>query len=160
METKRFNLKYISGFTLVELIVVILLIGIISISIAPRFFGVSSFESRRAADEALSAIKHAQQIAMARTDQIHFVLTANDYTVQISGADIDPNIPDLRSPEGLSPYQRRFNGVTATAATVRFNGLGQPVDSSGDPLPSDLDLNIGSGITIRIEANTGYAHIL
>lgn len=144
--------KFHTGFTLVELIVVILLIGILSISIAPRFFSVSSYESRRAADEVLSAVRHAQQIAMNRSGDIEFILSASDYTVQVSGG------INLRSPDGLVPYKRQFDGVSAIASTVRFNALGQPVDATNTPLSNNTDLSIGS-TTIRIEANTGYAHI-
>ena len=70
------SLKVFSGFTLVELIVVILITGILSISIAPRFFGVSAYEDRKAADELLTALRHTQQMAMNRGGDIQLVLTA------------------------------------------------------------------------------------
>lgn len=141
-----------NGFTLVELIVVILIIGILSISIAPRFFGVSSYEDRKVTDELLSALRYTQQMAMNRGGGIQLVLTANNFTVQRSGGG------DLRSPDGLIPYTKEFpKNVNPTPATVRFNALGQPITLLGVPLTVDTSLTINATKTITIRANTGYA---
>ena len=142
----------ITGFTLVELVVVILLIGILSISIAPRFFGVASYENRRATDELLSALRYSQQMAMNRGGNIELVLTANNFTVQLSGGG------DLRSPDGLIPYIKIFpDNINPTPDTVRFNALGQPVTVAGAPLTVDTTLTINATNAITIRANTGYA---
>ena len=142
-----------SGFTLVELIVVILIIGILSISIAPRFFGVTSYENRQVTDELLSALRYSQQMAMNRGGDIHLVLTANNFTVQLSDG------TDLRSPDGRIPYTKTFpNNINATAETIRYNGLGQPVNAANVPLTANTAININGSPVITIEANTGYAH--
>lgn len=138
------------GFTLVELIVVILIIGILSISIAPRFFGVASYEERKATDEVLIALRYAQQMAMNRGGNIELVITAGDYSIQVSGG-----APVLRSPDGI-PYPKDFEGVIATPDTVRFNNLGQPINAINEPLTNNISLNIGEN-TITVQANTGYA---
>lgn len=141
------------GFTLVELIVVILIIGILSISIAPRFFGVSSYESRRAVDELLTALRYTQQMAMNRGGNIRFVLTANDYTVELTDG------TQLRSPDGSrhptcgTPicYKKDLEGVSASTVTIIYDSLGRP--NAGQTI------TIGSK-QIKIEAETGYAHQL
>ncbi len=149
---QNFSLRYFSGFTLVELIVVILITGILSISIAPRFFGVASYENRQAIDELLSALRYSQQMAMARGGGIQLILTANNFTVQLSGG------TNLRSPDGLIPYTKNFpDNINPTPDTVRFNALGQPVTAAGTPLIIDTTLSINATNTITIRANTGYA---
>ena len=145
-----------SGFTLVELIVVILIVGILSASVAPRFFGVASYESRQAADEVLSALRYSQQMAMNRGGDIQLVLTANNFTVQRSGGGA------LRSPDGLIPYTKIFpNSVTAAPnpnpQTINFNALGQPGDIAGVLFPANVSIVVGT-TTITLEENTGYAH--
>ena len=146
------TINKITGFTLVELIVVILIIGILSISIAPRFFGVASYENRKVTDELLSALRYTQQMAMNRGGGIQLVLTANNFTVQLSGGG------NLRSPDGLIPYTKDFpNNINPTPDTVRFNALGQPVTVAGVPLAVDTTLTINAANTITIRANTGYA---
>ncbi len=142
----------ITGFTLVELIVVILIIGILSVSVAPRFFGVASYENRKVTDELLSALRYSQQMAMNRGGEIQLVLTSNNFTVQLSDG------TPLRSPDGLIPYTKNFpNNINPTPDTVRFNALGQPVTAAGTPLAVDTTLTINATNTITIIANTGYA---
>ena len=147
--------KYIQfGFTLVELVVVILIIGILSVSIAPRFFGVAAYENRKVTDELLSALRYTQQMAMNRGGNIELVLTANNFTVQPTGGG------DLQSPDGLRPYTKNFpNNINPLPNIVRFNSLGQPMDAAGNPSLADItfDIDIAAGNTITIRANTGYA---
>lgn len=147
------TINKITGFTLVELIVVILIIGILSITIAPRFFGVTSYEDRKAADELLTALRHTQQMAMNRGGGIQLVLSANNFTVQRSDAS------PLRSPDGLFPYTKTFpNSITATPNTIRYNALGQPVSAAGVPIAGNFTIDINGSPAITIEANTGYVH--
>ena len=144
--------KAISGFTLVELIVVILIVGILSVSVAPRFFGVASYEDRRAADELRSAIRHTQQMAMNRGGDIQLVLTANNFTVQRSTT--IPAERDLRSPDGVIPYVKTFPAnVNVTwlppiPSTITYDRLGRP--------NSGYTITLGSQ-TVTIEDETGYA---
>ena len=150
---QRFSLHNFTGFTLVELIVVILLIGILSISIAPRFFGVAAYENRKATDELLSALRYSQQMAMTRGGNIELILTANNFTVQLSGGG------DLRSPDGLRPYTKNFpDNINPNPDTIRFNSLGQPISAAGIPITVNTILTInGAANIITLRANTGYA---
>ena len=141
-----------SGFTLVELIVVILIVGILSVSFTPRFFGVASYEDRRAADELRSAIRHTQQMAMNRGGNIQLLLTANNFTVQRSTT--NPAERDLRSPDGLIPYVKIFptnvavSSIPALPATISFDRLGRP--------DTGYVITLGSQ-QVSIEDETGYA---
>ena len=144
----QYSLKTISGFTLVELIVVILITGILSISVAPRFFGVSAYEDRKASDELLTALRHTQQMSMNRGGNIQLVLTATNFTVQISDSPPTP----LRSPEGLSTYVKSFPTnvvVTPVPTTITYDRLGRP--------DAGYVITLGSQ-TITVEQETGYAH--
>lgn len=141
-----------AGFTIVELVVVISIIGILSISIAPRFFGTSSYKNRLATDELLSALRYSQQLAMNRGGDIQLILTTTNFTVQKSGGG------NLRSPDGRLPYTKTFpDGITALTATVNYNALGQPINTSAIPLTSNILLTIGTS-NLTVEANTGYVH--
>lgn len=142
------TINKITGFTLVELIVVILIIGILSISIAPRFFGVSSYEDRKAADELLAALRHTQQMAMNRGGDIQLVLTSTNFTVQISGG------AALRSPDGRLTYGKYFPANVVVSSTpalptiINYDRLGRP--------NTGYVISVGSQQVV-IEEETGYA---
>ena len=144
------GLKYSSGFTLIELVVVILLIGIISFVAAPRFMTTSVIKERSAADEMIAALRFTQQMAMSRGGGIQFRTTANDYNVELT---VGPT--PLPSPDRSGNYTKSFpSGVTANVVTIEFNGLGEPLPL----IPStNKTITVGS-YTITVEADTGYAH--
>ena len=52
------------GFTLTELVVVIVIMGILAASAAPRFMDVQIFESRAFYEEVLSSLRYAQKMAV------------------------------------------------------------------------------------------------
>ena len=151
---QRISLHNFTGFTLVELIVVILLIGILSISIAPRFFGVASYEDRRAVDELLTALRHTQQMAMNRGGNIQIIINSGpnpNYVVQRTIIPIH-----LRSPDGAFPYNKRLPEnivINPSPTTIVFDSLGRPVPNVR------TTFTVGAGAhQIQIEAETGYAH--
>ncbi|MEW6997616.1 prepilin-type N-terminal cleavage/methylation domain-containing protein [Colwelliaceae bacterium BS250] len=76
MDTKKtINL----GFTLIELVVVILIIAILAITAAPKFIGVNNFDSFAYRDQMVSSLRLMQQQAMQQTNSnsCHQIIIAN-----------------------------------------------------------------------------------
>lgn len=147
-----------NGFTLVELIVVILLIGILSIFAAPKFVKDNTFKARGTADEIITSIRHAQRLAMTRGEQYKINISPTNYHVRKT------DNTAVRHPNGESQYLiDTTNGlptnIIQSTVNVEFNTLGQPVNSAGTLITNDTDISIPP-FTIRIEEETGYAHIL
>lgn len=137
-----------SGFSLIELITVIILLGVISVVAIPRFYSTDTAAVQSARDQALSAIFTAQQLAMARagnTTTIELEVAANSLNVTENGAAVvatGGSYP-LTLPEGVS--------VTAGIGTYSFDKLGR-TDAS------QIVLTRGStSATLRLEAS-GYAY--
>ena len=146
------------GFTIVELIAVLVIAGIVAAISAPRFVGVDAFEARGSYGTLVSALRYAQKTAVAQRRIVYAnVNTASrtvclGYTNSCSSAIIDPATQAAYS-KTLS------NNVTITATTtpIGFDGLGRPVPNAtatftiqNAVVPSE------STRTITVEAETGY----
>jgi len=139
------------GFTLVELVVVILLVGILSFVAMPRLFQTSGFTERNAAEEILTAFRYAQQLAMSRGGDIQVVVAGNNYRVQAVG----PPIAIVTNPNGRGDYNVNLpGGITATNTTITFNTLGRPTPN----VRTNITIGTSGAYTVRIEEETGYAH--
>lgn len=108
------------GFTLIELIAVIVLLAVVSISVTSRFTDTGS-AVQASRDDVIAALFYAQQIAMARASNanpIRVVATANSISVTENGA------PLLH---GSVQYPLALNSgvVLAPAMTLNFDKLGR-----------------------------------
>lgn len=152
-----------SGFTLTELITVVVLIGILSVVATPRMFDMAAVNARGLQDETLSFLRYAQKSAIAQRRVVCVAFTPRSVTVHIgSMSGFTTCDSPLHGPTGDS-----VGTLTATRGAeysiiptdFNFNGLGQPVDASGTVLMSNQTLQVdhASG-PVTVEAVTGYVH--
>ncbi|MES2674844.1 MAG: type II secretion system protein [Pseudomonadota bacterium] len=100
------------GFTLIELIAVMVIIGVMSVTLFSRLGSINSTNVQASRDDLIAALFFAQQTAMARSG-VQLVLTANTVTVT-------ENLTALRGyPLNLA------SGITATPATFSYDKLGR-----------------------------------
>lgn len=144
---KKMNVsKTQHGFTLVELITVIVILGFISVAVIPRFLQSSSFEARSAQDQLISAARQAQQLAMSKAvgANVQLITDNSNHRIRISYTESGTQTIDTAIP----------SAVSISNQTLSFNKRGDL--SSG----SAVDISVNSGAhTVRIESS-GYAHAL
>lgn len=131
------------GFTLIELITVIILISIMSITLFSRLGSVSTTNLQAGRDDLIAALFFAQQTAMARSN-IQLVLTTNSISVTENGTPII--VHSKGYPLTLS------TGVTTSALTLTYDKLGRTTAST-----ITLNATGGMSATVIVEAS-GYAH--
>lgn len=73
--------KYIDGFTLIELIAVIVLLSILGVVAMSRLGNFSGFESRAFYDEVVNALRYAQKLAVSTGCPVEVNITATGYAL-------------------------------------------------------------------------------
>lgn len=158
------------GFTLIELIMVIVLLGILAVVAAPRMFSSTDFYARGFHDETLAMLRYAQKTAIAQRRTVCVAFSAPapaSATLSIASAAgasacntslTGPNKSCDGGPTGPTGCITARSDVSYSTnpATLSFNGLGQPVATSLTVQVANNGTPITSMVTI--EAETGYVH--
>jgi len=148
------------GFTLIELVMVIVILGVLAVYAAPRMFNSGDFYARGFHDETLSILRYAQKAAIAqrRTVCVAFTTTTVILTIAANPATSSCAGNPLVGPKGDSPGTiTARSGVTyyTLPTNFSFDGLGQPsVAQSFDVASGGTAISL----PITVESVTGYVH--
>lgn len=162
------NLTPVSGFTLIELIIVIVIIGILAISVAPQFVGRQGVDELAYQARLVNVLRQQQQQAMQNvTEEACVLITDNRFGKPAECT--DTTLPEVfeRAYEGLSSAEAEASVeiVTIPANTIwYFNGLGC-IGTSTDPACGSTSLEIviagtsaaGTEQRVCVESQ-GYVH--
>ena len=113
-----------SAYTTIELIVVIILIGILSAVIIPRWIGKSSFEGAGLSATLSSSILFARQIALAQTSStVNLIISSDRFSVEVDGSAVARPSGNGDFPLLLSEFSS--GGLSLSpATTISFDSLG------------------------------------
>ena len=159
------------GFTLVELVMVIVILGVLAVFVAPRLVDKHDLYAKGFHDETLAYLRYAQKTAIAQRRTVCIAFGTNSLSLQIAlnaptgattNADCTAFAPSFVGPKGESPPLLSAKGsviYSPTPTTLNFNGLGQPTSGAGVVLTTRSSLQVqGAPNTIIVEAATGYVH--
>jgi prepilin-type N-terminal cleavage/methylation domain-containing protein len=117
-------LKNNSGFTMIEIISVVLVIGILS-AVALPFFDRSPITVAMAGNTVQADIQYVQELAMTRDQDVSITFIKNSTSYDVPA---DPN--------GVYPLETRTfpQGVTIVSATttITFNSFGEKTGATED----------------------------
>ena len=168
-QKRRGHLPRQSGFTLIELIVVVTLVGIVAIFAAPRILSSSDIDAYGFHNQTLAYLRYAQKTAIAQRRTVCVGFTTSSVSLSISslpaiyicstpGTLVGPNgesgVVVLNAPSGVS-----FSTASLPTAFY-FDGLGQPITVAGTGGAQSTQTFQVDGVsrTITVEATTGYVH--
>jgi prepilin-type N-terminal cleavage/methylation domain-containing protein len=150
------------GFTLIEIIIVVVILSIAALTAIPMMSSASSVQIRSAANLIAADLEYAKSMAISRGQYFYVVFNGGTNSYQLE----DQNHTVIQHPvkKGFSyimnfPSEKRLNrvdisNVTFPSETVRFDCLGSPDNGGTITLSSD-----GATATITVEPVTGYISI-
>jgi MSHA pilin protein MshC len=178
----------LGGFTMVELIVVMILIGILGAIGAARFFSRTGFDAAAYSEQSAAMLRYAQKLAIAQNRPVYVQATTQGIRLCYDGSTPCTSQQQVAAPSGDNSgstatrafctaggaYARAWycEGVPtgasmtlsqAAAGAFYFNGLGRPylTTDTGDSTFGGLSLTVkGDELTrtISISQETGYVY--
>lgn len=175
-----------AGFTMIELIVVLILVGILATVGGARYFNRTGFDAATFADQSAAMLRYAQKLAVAQNRPVY--VQASTGGIKLCYANPCTSADRVAAPSGSnsgSAGARAFctsgsayveswhcegvpSGATltltpSTTGVLYFNGLGRPylAGDTGDSSFGGFKMTIaGDGVTrtVAVDQETGYVH--
>jgi len=147
------------GFTLVELIVLMIVMGILSAVVLPRWNGETGFEGRGFHDELVAALRYAQKSAVAARRTVCVDFSSMPVVFRIADTQAAANCLSGQALAGASGAALLVSPSGNASLAAAPNSI--VFDSAGRPLAGAAVISISglpSTLAITVESETGYVH--
>lgn len=136
----------IRGFSLLELVIALVLVGVLAVFAAPNLFTVQSITLPAVAAQVVSNIRYAQSLAMSQGQRYRINFTATTYQItDMSGVPIVQPVTASTAAISVSPATLSGFNPPLTNNYVAFDTKGAPYISATAALAAAATLTLTSG---------------
>lgn len=144
------------GFTLTELVLIIIILGVLSITALPMWFNRTDFEQRGYFDELIQATRYAQKLALASNCDVRININGNSFSLQQPTSYCNTaNWQEVSLPGKQPPYNAPGN-VTVSAGTGTLTFLASGLATAD----RTITVTGTSALSFTVHAATGYVERL
>ena len=162
--------KTLSAFSLLEVVIVLIVLGIIAAVAVPLYVSAAPMQLKTAAKMVASDLEYAKSMAIStgKSCSVVFDTAAESYCIKDSAGQVITHPVHIGASYVISfANDSRLNKVNivstgfGTANTVKFDSMGAPFDIAGNSLSNGfVQLSAeGSTLKVKIESVTGYVSI-
>ncbi len=143
------------GFTLTELVVIIVVTAILAVAVGARFASRSTFEARGSFDQAQALVRYAQKAAIAQRRSVFVLVSGGSLSACFDAGCAEP-VNDPGGGGALSITPPAGGAFALAPSAFSFDGLGRPVP--GGQYTASVTVSGEGGRSFTIERETGYVH--
>jgi MSHA pilin protein MshC len=145
------------GFTVIELIACIVIMGILAAVTAPRFVNMQTFTQRGYADDIASSLRYARRIAVASGCKVRVTIDATGYSAWQQATHAACNGAGAWTTPVFRPDGTRLDGATPSNVTIA-SPIAIEFWSSGVAATGSAAITVGTH-TVSIDGATGRVSV-
>jgi len=152
------------GFTLIELVMVLVLLGVLSVVVLPKVgITTTSYQSAAFAEQVRAALQYGQKMAVSHRRMVCAAVTSSSVTLTIAsnfGDSACSAVALMGAASGSGAIASSPNGsiVIAPATTLYFQPSGQVSSDAAGTSVGNFALTVGGTFAISVQGASGYVN--
>jgi len=139
----RSDIRHSRGFTLIELVAVIIIAGVLAVSVGTRIFPSATLQLQSSRDRVIAAFSSAQQLAMVQRDRVRISFSGNQIDIlQDQNNDGNFGAGESVTLNGSSYPLTLAKGLNISSASFDFDRMGRTSAGSLTMTLSGASVNV------------------